>query len=133
MTALPRSIEEDRGGFLFLRLSLLQAVDGVMSLALCLQVVSQVPQHFRSSETQATRDALPTSLSDQSFLWTLACPGKHTHRSLRTRMSKIVACQSVIPIPLVTFLEQVHRTCGDGGEWSECLYYLWRQSRGDFV
>ena len=31
----------------------LQAVHGVMSLALCLQVVSQAPQHFRSSELEA--------------------------------------------------------------------------------
>ena len=34
--------------------SLLQAIGGVMSLALCPQVVSQAPQHFRSSEKQAT-------------------------------------------------------------------------------
>ena len=33
---------------------LLQAIDGVMPLALCPQVVSQSPQHFRSSEKQAT-------------------------------------------------------------------------------
>ena len=32
----------------------LQAVDGVMSLALCPQVEFQAPQHFISSETQAT-------------------------------------------------------------------------------
>ena len=31
-----------------------QVINGVMSLALCLQVVSQAPQHFRSSEKQAT-------------------------------------------------------------------------------
>ena len=36
--------------------SFLQAIDGVMSLALCPQVVSQASQHFRSSEKQATRD-----------------------------------------------------------------------------
>ena len=30
--------------------------DGVMSLALCSRVVSQAPQHFRSSGKQATRD-----------------------------------------------------------------------------
>ena len=36
--------------------SLLQAVNGVMSLALCLQVMSQAPQHFRSFEMQATCD-----------------------------------------------------------------------------
>ena len=34
--------------------SLLQAVDGVMSSALCPQVVSQATQHFRYSEKQAT-------------------------------------------------------------------------------
>ena len=39
--------------FLFPHLSS-PAIDGMMSLALFLQVVSQVPQHFRSSETQAT-------------------------------------------------------------------------------
>ena len=34
--------------------SLRQAIGGVMSLALCRQVVSQASQHFRSSEKQAT-------------------------------------------------------------------------------
>ena len=34
--------------------SLLVAIDVVVSLALCPQVVSQAPQHFRSSKTQAT-------------------------------------------------------------------------------
>ena len=34
--------------------SLFQAIDGVMSLALCPQVMSQVGQHFRSSEKQIT-------------------------------------------------------------------------------
>ena len=33
--------------------SLLQAIDGVMSLVLCPQVVSQASQHFGSSEQQA--------------------------------------------------------------------------------
>ena len=37
--------------------SLLQAIDGVMSLALCPQVVSQASQHIRSSEKQATCNA----------------------------------------------------------------------------
>ena len=35
---------------------LLQVISGVISLVLCLQAVSQAPQHFRSSETQATCD-----------------------------------------------------------------------------
>ena len=34
--------------------SLSQAIDGVISLALFPQVVSQAPQHFKSSEKQAT-------------------------------------------------------------------------------
>ena len=34
--------------------SLRQAINGVMSFALCPQVVSQASQHFRSSEKQAT-------------------------------------------------------------------------------
>ena len=34
--------------------SLLQAIDGVMSLVLCPKVVSHAPQHFTSSEKQAT-------------------------------------------------------------------------------
>ena len=36
--------------------SRLQVIDGVMSLALCLLVVSQTPQHFRSSQIQTTCD-----------------------------------------------------------------------------
>ena len=36
--------------------SLLQVIDSVMFLALCLQAVSQVPQHFRSTEMQAICD-----------------------------------------------------------------------------
>ena len=41
----------------FVPTCLLQASNGVMSLALCLQGVSQAPQHFRSSETQAIRES----------------------------------------------------------------------------
>ena len=53
--ALSRPFKEDR---LALPLStpLLQAIRGVVSLALCPQVVSQAPQHFRSIETQAAYD-----------------------------------------------------------------------------
>ena len=38
----------------FLNAPFLQVINGVMSLALCLQVVSQAPQHFISSKKQAT-------------------------------------------------------------------------------
>ena len=43
--------------------SLLQEINGVMSLALCPQLVSQASQHFRSSETQATCDGCFARLS----------------------------------------------------------------------
>ena len=51
--ALSRPFKEDR---LALPLStpLFQTIDGVMFLALCLQVVSQASQRFKSSEMQAT-------------------------------------------------------------------------------
>ena len=64
--------------------SLLQAIDGVMSLALCPQVVSQASQHFRSSENKPlVKTALPASLSARSFLFTPACPRQYTDRSFR--------------------------------------------------
>ena len=47
------SFQERWSKTFFLSTALLQAIDGVMSLGLCLQVVSQAPQHFRSPETQA--------------------------------------------------------------------------------
>ena len=49
--------------------SLLQAVGGVMSLALCLQVVSQVSQHFRSSEKQATCEGFFARQSSCLFIY----------------------------------------------------------------
>ena len=55
--------------------SLIQAMDGVMCLALCLPRMSQEPQHFRSSTTQAALQCLfcPPVLSAQSRPLTLAC------------------------------------------------------------
>ena len=63
--------------------SLLQVIDGVMPLALCPRVVPQCPQHFRSSETEATCDGC--FFSGPS---TLPCPGQHTHKTLQ-RLNKI--------------------------------------------
>ena len=65
--------------------SLLQAISGVMSLALCPQVLSQVSQHLRSSEKQANCEGCfaPASLSARSFPFTPACPGNYTHRNFR--------------------------------------------------
>ena len=69
---------------------LLQAFDGVMSLALCPQGVSQTFQHLRTSEKQATYEgSLPASLSARSFPFTPTCPGQYTHRRFRKWMSTI--------------------------------------------
>ena len=50
--ALSRPSKEDRLAFPLSTASLLQAIVGVMFLALCPQAVSRVPQHFRPSEKQ---------------------------------------------------------------------------------
>ena len=56
---------------------LLQAINSVVYLALCLQVLYQPPQHFRSLETQATCDGYFACQSIcLSFPFTLACPGQ---------------------------------------------------------
>jgi len=48
-------------------------------------------------------DALPTSLSAQSFPCTPACPGQCTHRSFRRWMSTIDTFRSWLSIPLFPF------------------------------
>ena len=50
--------------------SLLQVIDGVMPLALCPRVVPQCPQHFRSSETEATCDGCFFSGPLTAMPWT---------------------------------------------------------------
>ena len=83
--------------------SLLQVVDGVMSLPLCPQVVSQTLQHFRSSETPTTcggcfsRQSVWSDISLHS-----ACSGQYIH-SFRWWMSTIDTCQSGLPIPFFFF------------------------------
>ena len=47
---------------------LLRVIDGVISLAVCPLVVSQAPQHFRSSEMQASCDGC---FSHQSICWVI--------------------------------------------------------------
>ena len=54
--ALSRPFNEGRVALPLSTPLFLQAIDGVMSLALCPQVVSQAPQHSISSEKQATCD-----------------------------------------------------------------------------
>ena len=54
--ALSRPLKEDNLALPLSAPLLLQAIDGVMPLALCPQVVSQASQHFRSCASQATCD-----------------------------------------------------------------------------
>ena len=80
--------------------SLLQVINGVMSLALCPQVVSQASQHFRSSEKQAIYEGCFASLSAWSFPFTPACPGQYNHRTFQRWMLTINTFQSGLPISL---------------------------------
>ena len=55
---------------LFLCPSLLQVIDGVMHLALCLQLVPQAPQHFNSLKLQAlAMDALQKGQMTDGGVW----------------------------------------------------------------
>ena len=120
--------------------SLLQAIGGVRSLAFCLQVVSQAPQHFRSSEKKAlVRVALPASVYGllswpkqifvpignlRSFPFTPACPRQYTCRSFWRWMLSSDTFQRkstethpppTHPFPLLFFLAEqwgnVHTYC----------------------
>ena len=83
-----------------LHASLLQAIDGVFSLILCPQVVSQTPQHFRFSENQSSCDGC---FSRQSICSVVSLHSNVsravTHRSFRRCMSTIDTFQSGLPIP----------------------------------
>ena len=64
--------------------SLLQAIDGVSSLALCPQVVSQAPQHFGSSETQPACDGC---FSCQSVCSVISCDSRMLVNEVNTRQT----------------------------------------------
>ena len=53
--------------------------DGVMSLALCPQVVSQAPQHIRSSETYVIRDGCLAVQSVCSVITFDSCISREVH------------------------------------------------------
>ena len=114
--ALSRPFKEDRLALPLSHASLLQVIDGVASLPLCPQVVSQAPQHFRSSETPPLMIvALPTSLSAQSFLFTPACPVQYVQKNFRRWMPTIDTCQSGLPIPFFTFCSKLIESQEDNG------------------
>ena len=88
----------------FLHASLLQAIDGVVLLALCQHAVSHAFQHFRSSETQATcdscfaRQCICSVLSLHSGMSRAVHPQEFSKVSMHWHI-----CQSGLPIPLFTF------------------------------
>ena len=118
---------------------LLQPINGVMSLALYPQVVSQAPQHFRSSEMQAICEGsfvlrFVCSLSLYIYIWhiednaskwafksgcctlTHGCPGCPFHSFVCAWF------QWFCPIPLFSF-------CSKGIESSrmrDCVRCLWQ-------
>ena len=77
--------------------SLLHAVSGVMSLALCLQVVSQALQHFLRGKPLVMVN-LSTSLCTWSFPFTPACPWQFIHKFWRW-MLNTDTCKSGLPVP----------------------------------
>ena len=76
--------------------SLLQVIGGMMFLALCPQVVSQDPQHFRSSEMQATCDGC------------FACQSICSVVFLRSGMSRAVHTQEFSKVDV----ERCHASLG---------------------
>ena len=84
--------------------SLLQAIGGVMSLALCPQVVSQAPHHFRSSEKQATCEGCFSRQSVCSVISLHSGMSRAVHpQGFRKGMSTSDPFQSGFPIPLFPF------------------------------
>ena len=117
--------------------SLLQEINGVVSLTLCQQVVSQVPQHFRSSEKQANCEGCFSSQAicsvaslhaGMSLLFTPACPGQYTHREFWRWMLTIDTFQSGLPIPI--WVAQFYTKSRSG--WDERLVY-WACTRSLFM
>ena len=93
---LSRPFKEDRRA-LPLSVPLLQAVDGVMSLALCLQAVSQAPQHFISSNTQCICEGCSANQSICSVSFFHCNTSKAVHRQ---KFSKVDVDHRHIPVQL---------------------------------
>ena len=96
--------------------SLFQTTDGVMSLALCPQAVSQAPQHFRASETQAIYDGCFAcqSVCSVIFLHSGMSRAVHPQEFTKADVGYWHIYQFGLPIPLFTFCskltEPVRRT-----------------------
>ena len=83
-----------------LNASLLQAINGVMSLASCPHVVSQASQHFRSSEKQATCEGCFALQSICSVVSLHSGMSRAVHPQ---EFSNVDVDQSGLPIPLFSF------------------------------
>ena len=97
--------------------------------------VSQAPQHFRSSETQATYEGC---FARQYICSVIPLPPimsrvvQCTHRSFLRWMSTIATFQSGLPIPL--FVASSSHLWGWWHVWSDCHLWRWEpaQGMGDF-
>ena len=91
--------------------SLLQAIDVVMSLALCSQILSQTPQHFRSSETQTTCEGC---FARQSICLVISLHSSLSRAVHPQEFTKVDVDQWHIPvwfpIPLFTFYSKLIET-----------------------
>ena len=93
--------------------SLLPAIDGVMPLSLCLQVVSQAPQHSRSSVTQTIWDGC---MAHQSICLVISLHSGMSRAAHPQRFSKVDAKHrhASLGFPF-HFLYQAHWICKDDG------------------
>ena len=88
--------------------SLLQAIDGVISLALCHQVVSQASQHFRSSKKQATCEGCCAHQSICSVIFFHSGMSRAVHPQEFLKVDDTInTFQSGLPIPLFTFCSKL--------------------------
>ena len=88
--------------------SLLQAIDVVMSLALCSHIIFYCLKLLNTLDLPRrkplVRDALPASLSAWSFPFIPACLGQYNHRSSRRWMSTSDTFQSGFPFHFSLFI-----------------------------
>ena len=91
----PSSFQGRSSGAYSFHASLIQAIDGAMSSALCPQVVSRAPQHFRSSKTHPLEMvALPASFRRFSSMccWAILFVMNHTQAHTHTHVYSLNGC-----------------------------------------
>ena len=106
---LTRPFKEDRRALLFHSYaSLLQAIEDVMLYFVCPQAVSQAPQHFRSSEKQATCEGCfaRQSVCSVVYLHSGMSRAVHPQEILKVDVDHR-HIQSGLPIRLLTFCSKL--------------------------